>query len=312
MNLDLTRVLRFVAVAENLSITKSAVLLELDQSWLSRQIMQLEDQIGFTLFDRSRTGIMLTPEGREFYEAARAITEASVHIHRCAEEIAQRRRHVVRVGVSYSSFAAPSRRRLLSRYGELRPSTELECEACPFTPEVIDRVLDGTFDFGICFGPVEPADVDICVLQDIEMTLAIPAESPLASLSAIALADLKGCKVVVGLKNIKAHLHNHTFGWIEEVGAELRHVPEGRRFVFDVAERERAIFVCFTDIDKIPASFVRLPIAGPRPYLNLSLIRYRRVLSNAAERFWRLAHEIGAEETVARNKDEARPIELRM
>jgi DNA-binding transcriptional LysR family regulator len=268
--------------------------------------MQLEDQIGFTLFDRSRIGIMLTSEGREFYEAAHAIVEASEQVHRRVEEIAQRRRHVVRVGVSYSSFAAPSRRRLLSRYGEIRTSTELDCEACPFTPEVIDRVLDGTFDFGICFGPVETPDVDVCVLQDIDMKLAVPVESPLADKRAIALADLKGCKVVVGLKNIKADLHNHAYSWIDQVGAELRHVNEGRRYVFDVAERERGIFVCYTDADKIPESFVCRPIVGPRPYLNLSLVRYRRVLSNAAERFWRLAHEIAAEDAAARNKEEAR------
>jgi len=296
MSLDFTRVLRFVSVAENLSFTKSAALLEVDQSWLSRQIMQLEDQIGFTLFDRSRTGIMLTPEGREFYEASRAIAEAAGNLCKRAEEIAQRRRHEVRVGVSYSSFSVPSRRKLLSRFSELRPNTDLQCEACQFTPEVIEKVMDGSFDFGICYGPVEVTDVDVCVLENIEMTIAVPKEWPIARQEAIALADLAGQTVALGLKNIKAEAHQRAWSWVEEVGAAFRFVPEGRRYVFDVAERERAAMVCFTEADRIPDTFVKLPIVGPRPHLNLSLIRYRRVLSSSAERLWRLAQEMVADE----------------
>lgn len=69
-------------------------------------------------------------------------------------------------------------------------------------------------------------------------------------------------------------------------------VPEGRRFVFDVAERERLIVCCYTASDRLPDNFVRRRITGPKPKVDLSLIRYQRVMSASAERMWRLGQQI--------------------
>mgnify|MGYP000606527934 CR=1 FL=1 len=58
------RVLRyFLAVAREENITKAAALLHLTQPTLSRQLMQLEEELGVQLFQRSRYRIMLTEEG---------------------------------------------------------------------------------------------------------------------------------------------------------------------------------------------------------------------------------------------------------
>ena len=58
------RVLRyFLAVAREENITKAAALLHLTQPTLSRQLMQLEEELGVQLFQRSRYRITLTEEG---------------------------------------------------------------------------------------------------------------------------------------------------------------------------------------------------------------------------------------------------------
>ena len=58
------RVLRyFLAVAREENITKAAALLHLTQPTLSRQLMQLEEELGVQLFHRSRYHIVLTEEG---------------------------------------------------------------------------------------------------------------------------------------------------------------------------------------------------------------------------------------------------------
>ena len=61
-NLNLERLLRFFAVAEELSFTRAATVLGIDQPLLLRQINQLQTQLGFPLFDRSGPRIALTPE----------------------------------------------------------------------------------------------------------------------------------------------------------------------------------------------------------------------------------------------------------
>lgn len=53
-----------LAVAEAGSFAKAAMQLGVNSSTLTRRITDLEDELGLTLLERSRTGIGLRPEGR--------------------------------------------------------------------------------------------------------------------------------------------------------------------------------------------------------------------------------------------------------
>ncbi|MBJ8345985.1 LysR family transcriptional regulator [Antrihabitans sp. YC2-6] len=63
----------FVAVAEELHFTNAAERLHIAQPTLSRQIRQLEQQLGATLFDRDQRTVALTVAGKELLEGARLI-----------------------------------------------------------------------------------------------------------------------------------------------------------------------------------------------------------------------------------------------
>ncbi|HEY5480917.1 MAG TPA: LysR substrate-binding domain-containing protein [Verrucomicrobiae bacterium] len=63
----------FVAVAEDLSFTKAAAKLHLAQPSITRQIHNLEEEIGVGLLNRSRSQVALTEEGRSFLVDARRI-----------------------------------------------------------------------------------------------------------------------------------------------------------------------------------------------------------------------------------------------
>jgi LysR family transcriptional regulator, glycine cleavage system transcriptional activator len=60
----------FEAAARHLSFTKAGEELFLTQSAVSRQIKELEDQLGVALFQRRHRALALTPEGQQFYAAA--------------------------------------------------------------------------------------------------------------------------------------------------------------------------------------------------------------------------------------------------
>ena len=83
------RVLRyFLAVVREESITKAAELLHITQPTLSRQIAQMEEEMGVKLFDRSTRKIVLTNEGLLLRRRAEEIlelvdkTERGVRMHR--------------------------------------------------------------------------------------------------------------------------------------------------------------------------------------------------------------------------------------
>jgi len=60
----------FEAAARHLSFTRAGEELYLTQSAVSRQIKELEDQLGVQLFQRRHRALALTPEGQQFYAAA--------------------------------------------------------------------------------------------------------------------------------------------------------------------------------------------------------------------------------------------------
>lgn len=80
--MELRHLRYFVATAEELSFTKAAEKLHLAQPSLTRQVRNLEEEIGVPLFDRSQKHVSLTEEGVSFLVDARrvlALAEESVH-----------------------------------------------------------------------------------------------------------------------------------------------------------------------------------------------------------------------------------------
>ncbi|MFB7971196.1 LysR substrate-binding domain-containing protein [Streptomyces rubiginosohelvolus] len=71
--LDLRQLRYFVAVAETEHVGRAAEQLHISQSPLSRQIAQLEKELGLVLFERDRQRIRLTSDGRVFLTEAQAL-----------------------------------------------------------------------------------------------------------------------------------------------------------------------------------------------------------------------------------------------
>jgi len=80
--MELRHLRYFVAVAEALSFTKAAAALRLAQPSLTRQVRNLEDEIGVRLLDRENNRVTLTAEGRAF------LFDAKKLLALCAESVA--------------------------------------------------------------------------------------------------------------------------------------------------------------------------------------------------------------------------------
>ena len=71
--MDLSRLRTFVTVAELGSVSKAALRLRVAQSALSRQIIDLEKELGLKLFDRVGRRLVLTKEGEQLLENCRSV-----------------------------------------------------------------------------------------------------------------------------------------------------------------------------------------------------------------------------------------------
>ena len=110
--MELRQIRYFVAVAEELNVRQAAARLHLSQPPLSRQIHNLEDEVGTKLFVRSKSGMRLTEAGYTFLKEARSILSQSQRAVQLAQaasrgeaghlEIALHRRSQREVGAAKS------------------------------------------------------------------------------------------------------------------------------------------------------------------------------------------------------------------
>ena len=88
----------FRVIARELSLSRAARKLNLSPPALSIQLRQLEESLGHTLFDRRRTGLVLTEAGRLALDYAETIGRAGEELMDLMQHQPRGGRHVLRVG----------------------------------------------------------------------------------------------------------------------------------------------------------------------------------------------------------------------
>jgi DNA-binding transcriptional LysR family regulator len=90
----------FVAVAEMENVSRAALKLHLSQPALSRQIRDLEDELGFSLLERTAKSVRLTGAGRKFLDDARVLLQHADEAVTKARAVASAEPTELHVGVS--------------------------------------------------------------------------------------------------------------------------------------------------------------------------------------------------------------------
>jgi DNA-binding transcriptional LysR family regulator len=96
--MELRHLRYFVGVAEMENVSRAALKLHVSQPALSRQIRDLEDELGFPLLERSAKAVKLTEAGRIFLEEARAVLERVNVAVRAARAVVTGQREELHVG----------------------------------------------------------------------------------------------------------------------------------------------------------------------------------------------------------------------
>src|SRR5439155_21048219 len=96
--MELRHLRYFVAVGEEEHYGRAAVRLRVAQPALSRQIQDLEEEIGFKLFDRLPRGVKISTAGKLFLEDARRILQQVTEATDRAQRVARGQSGTLRVG----------------------------------------------------------------------------------------------------------------------------------------------------------------------------------------------------------------------
>lgn len=138
----------FVAVAQELNLTRAAQLLGMAQPPLSQQIRRLEGHVGTPLFERRPRGMALTPAGEAFHANALRILELASKATHDARELAAGAAGTMTVGFCNSVVFVQPLAELIRRYRARYPGVHFSpLEAS--TPELVDRLENGQVDAAV-------------------------------------------------------------------------------------------------------------------------------------------------------------------
>ncbi|GAA5236901.1 LysR family transcriptional regulator [Verticiella sediminum] len=262
--MELRHLRYFQAVAEDCNITRAAERLHIAQPPLSRQIRQLEDELGVALFERSRRGLRLTEAGRFFLEHSAQLTARLGALVEDTRRIGQSGRRWFGVGLVPSTL-----------YGfipelirELRASREtMEVGLAELTTlQQVEALKAGRIDIG--FGRIVIRDDAICqrVVMTESLSVALSPANPLSGRERLRVEDVAGEPFILYPARPRPSYADHITGLFRGAGYELDVVHEANEL-----QTALGLVAAGMGVTLVPASAQRLrrddvvhvPLAAP-------------------------------------------------
>ena len=189
MDVD-TRLLRyFAAVAAEGNLTRAAERLFVSQPALTKQIKQLESQLGVRLFSRSPAGMTLTSAGQALASSTPAVLVGWDQALRETKAAASRAARVLRVGFM-SSAANEATQQIITAFARRRPDWRVEMRLGALSDPTAG-LTSGDADAALLRLPFPGQDhMRIELLLTEPRWVVLPATHPLATRDQILFRDL--------------------------------------------------------------------------------------------------------------------------
>ena len=191
------RVLKyFLMVAREENITKAAALLHLTQPTLSRQLMQLEEELGVKLFHRSQHSIILTEDGMLLKRRAQEIVSLS---YKTVQELSHKEDVLsgeIAIGCGESKgmlFLSEQIRKFQHKY----PLVQFSIHSA-IADDIKERIEKGILDIGLLMEPVDVGKYEfIRMPQKEKWGILVRKDSELAEKESINPWDLTGVPLIM-------------------------------------------------------------------------------------------------------------------
>lgn len=278
----------FIAVADDENFSKAAQSIHITQPTLSRQIQDLEDELGTVLFERSHHSrkLVLTADGIRFYNYAREIVQlaekAKDDFKKYPEEISGE----IFIGAGESDSV-----RILAEAAKIirEKFPKIKISICSGNSSLVSEWLDrGLCDLGLFIGGENTLRYDfVRVKKKDRWGLLVRKGSPLAAKKNIRPADLKNEPVMISSQNTaKTEIEN----WMDGSNFKLN-VSGTYNLLYNAAifvEEGVCSAICLdnlADTKRSESPLAWIPLKGAEEIVSYIAWKKNSVLSDAAKIF---------------------------
>lgn len=208
----------FLMVAREENVTKASQLLHMTQPTLSRQLKQLEEELGVKLFKRTDHSIYLTEEGMLFRRRAQEMVNLA---DKAKSELTQEEgipAGTISIGCSETA-SVKELAEILCEFQRIYPQVKFELYSSN-NEDIKERMEQGHLDLGLLLEPVNVSNYSFIRMHTKEVWGALIHTSlPLAKQKVIKPGDLVGTLVMT--YHMNTPVHNELAAWSGDFAKEM-------------------------------------------------------------------------------------------
>jgi len=294
--MELRHLRYFVAVGQEENMSRAAVKLHVSQPALSKQVRDLEDEIGFSLLRRTAKSVRLTEAGRVFLDNARALLRHADEAVKEARAIATVEPAELHVGYSPTPVAEILPK-ILRAFQKKMPNVHVRLHDWT-NQAILDGVRDGRLQLGLIVRPPKASSLRDLRYEELfqdRVCLAVAPQHPFARRRAIPLTEVAAEPLICLTREDYPEYHDYLSITFSKVKQKPRIVEEHDSMAGILSSVEAGAGVAF-GADVFGYSFgprVKVLHLTPEPKpISIGLAALKGKLSPAAEKFWHCAKEM--------------------
>jgi DNA-binding transcriptional LysR family regulator len=286
--MELRHLRYFVAVAEAENVSRAALKLRVSQPGISRQIRDLEDEIGFPLFERSAKSVRLTAAGKVFLTEAREVLLHAESAVKKARDVAHNGSGEIHVGYA-PSLTVQILPQVLRKFQEQFPHVRVSLHDLS-SEEMLSQLGAKTLQVALTIHP--PAkmlrELSYFELARYAMVVAVAPNHPLAKLKAITLQQVAP-EPLIGLSRKEyPEAHADTKKLFAAIGKKPNFAEEheGGTSIIAAVEAGRGIALVPSSLECIVGTRVKLlPLKPALPPIRVGAVWVKENESELVKKF---------------------------
>jgi DNA-binding transcriptional LysR family regulator len=291
--IELRHLRYFIAVAEELHFGRAAERLHIAQPPLSMQIRQLEAELGFRLFHRTKRSVRLTEAGQVF------LVE-SQRLFRQLDQAIQTGRQVSRgeVGQLVLGFVSSAAYNvlpdILQTFHTQVPQVKLELHELT-TDQQLEWLRENRLDVGLMRPPIDDDAFETEIIFREPLTIALPQTHPLAVTDTISLPDLAKEPFIIFPRTLAPGLYDQIISLCQQAGFSPNVVQEAIQMqtIISLVAAEMGVAIVPTSLQNLQRrGVVYKPLRQETPQAAIALIYKKADETPAVLRFLEITRQV--------------------